>query len=116
MLAKEAAMTQRTSTDNALAVDAPSRETLVVWRCRHCGKLSSAKRRPTRHQRFQLHDEYDGEYGHERVGWRVWCGPFDRFEAQHADPAAPPHLAEAVQIGEPVSPSERAGLPARRPE
>lgn len=73
-----------------------------MWRCRGCRKWSTAKRDPIAHERW--HDHQLGEDGGRFVGWFVWCGPFDRWTAQHDDPKP---RAELPHIGEPVRPYER---------
>jgi hypothetical protein len=75
-----------------------------LWRCRECGKWAHAKRRPRAHQRgFRNVDEYVV----------VWCGPFDRYEARHSDPASPPALAELgsnAQQPEPIYDDPNEGI------
>lgn len=75
----------------------------TVWRCRECGKWSHAKRDPIRHKRWHQHGEKDPDLGTE--GWFIWCGPFDRWTAQHDDPKPRGYV---FGVGEPVSYAEKA--------
>lgn len=69
----------------------------IIWRCRHCGKWSTAKRDPIAHTRW--HHE-----GPEMQGWFVWCGPFDRWTAVHNDVSP---RDELPRFDEPVDRHER---------
>lgn len=76
-----------------------------LWRCRECEKWSHAQRDPIAHKRW-----YHPEGAEPWVGWFVWCGPFDRWEARHSDTeprAALPH------VGQPVDPSAREAALSR---
>lgn len=82
----------------------------VLWRCRECGKWSSAKRDPIRHKRWH---KVEGRESWR--GWFVWCGPFDRWTVQLKDPSprdALPSLGEAVNLHEKrVAESADDGVP-----
>lgn len=76
-------MTGRQDTASGLARE-DGEVVRVLWICRECGKVSSARRDPIRHVRWE-HEQYEGR--------KLRCGPFDRFTATRDDrplrPAGP---------------------------
>lgn len=59
---------------------------MIFWRCRRCGKVSTAKRRPASHQRVDVLER--GPEGYRRTAM-VHCGPFDRHVGRLSDPQPP---------------------------
>lgn len=72
-----------------------------LWRCRRCGKWSTAKRDPIAHKPERPHPDHpDDPYM-----WRAeWCGPFDRWTARLDDPNPRPDLPH---VGQPVRGTEQ---------
>lgn len=95
--------TARSALNQARGVQADDGQT-TLWRCRKCGKWSHAKRDPRRHKRWHAAERYDGTRSGD-TGWFTWCGPFDRWTAQHDDPRPRGYV---FGIGEPVSYAEKA--------
>jgi hypothetical protein len=70
-------------------------EAETLWRCRECGKWSTAKRDPIRHERSVVEDD-----GYGRNVRMVVCGPFDPwvafpFTSPNPRPALP-NLGETI--------------------
>lgn len=99
------AVTSRSTEE--IRMPAENSATAVLWRCRGCGKWSHAQRDPITHKRWQAAPgaatDEDGR-AFEGQGWFVWCGPFDRWTAQHDDPKP---RTVVYNLGEPVSHIER---------
>lgn len=71
-------------------------EQATFWRCRRCGKWSTAKRDPIAHKPERPDPEHpDSPFPY---GWRAeWCGPFDRWTARYDDPNPRSELPNAGQ-------------------